>query len=50
MLVVVVVLLLDVKLHIDDPVGAVAVHLANGVWGTLAAGLFATSKSAAGID
>lgn len=49
-LVVVVVLLLDVKLHIDDPVGAVAVHLANGVWGTLAAGLFATSKSAAGID
>ncbi len=49
-LVVVVVLLLDVKLYIDDPVGAVAVHLANGVWGTLAAGLFATSKSAAGID
>ena len=49
-LVVVVVLLLDVKLHIDDPVGAVAVHLANGVWGTLAAGLFATSKSAVGID
>lgn len=49
-LVVVVVLLLDVKLHIDDPVGAVAVHLANGVWGTLAAGLFATSSSAVGID
>ena len=49
-LVVVVVLFLDVKLYIDDPVGAVAVHLANGVWGTLAAGLFATSKSAAGID
>ena len=49
-LVVVVVLLLDVELHIDDPVGAVAVHLANGVWGTLAAGLFATSSSAVGID
>ena len=32
--------LLDLKLHIDDPVGAVAVHLANGVWGTLACGLF----------
>ena len=39
-LVVLVVELLDLKLHIDDPVGAVAVHLANGVWGTIAAGLF----------
>jgi Amt family ammonium transporter len=29
------------KLKIDDPVGAVPVHLANGVWGTLAVGLFA---------
>ena len=28
------------KLHIDDPVGAVPVHLFNGVWGTLAVGLF----------
>lgn len=34
--------LLDHKLHVDDPVGAVAVHLMNGVWGTLAVGLFAT--------
>lgn len=33
-LVVVVVEFLDLKLHIDDPVGAVGVHLANGVWGT----------------
>jgi Amt family ammonium transporter len=33
------VLLLD-KLHIDDPVGAVPVHGLNGVWGTLAVGLF----------
>ncbi|MGN0739596.1 MAG: ammonium transporter [Treponema sp.] len=40
LLVVFVVELLDLKLHIDDPVGAVAVHLANGVWGTLACGLF----------
>lgn len=40
-LVVWVVELLDLKLHIDDPVGAVAVHLANGVWGTIAVGLFA---------
>ncbi|MGN0641919.1 MAG: ammonium transporter [Huintestinicola sp.] len=34
--------LLDYKLHIDDPVGAVAVHMLNGIWGTLAVGLFAT--------
>lgn len=39
-LVVLIVELLDNKLHIDDPVGAVAVHLGNGVWGTLACGLF----------
>ena len=36
--------LLDYKLHIDDPVGAVAVHMMNGIWGTLAVGLFATDK------
>ncbi|MBD2460160.1 ammonium transporter [Oscillatoria sp. FACHB-1407] len=29
------------KLKIDDPVGAISVHLVNGVWGTLAVGLFA---------
>jgi Amt family ammonium transporter len=34
--------------HVDDPVGAVAVHFLNGVWGTLAVGLFAT-KSAPGF-
>ena len=34
--------LVDYKLHIDDPVGAVAVHMMNGIWGTLAVGLFAT--------
>lgn len=39
-LVVVIVELLDLKLHIDDPVGAVAVHLGNGIWGTIACGLF----------
>lgn len=38
----VVVEVLDLKLHIDDPVGAVAVHFGNGIWGTPAVGLFAT--------
>lgn len=33
--------LLDYKLHVDDPVGAVAVHCFNGIWGTIAVGLFA---------
>ena len=36
---------LDYKLHIDDPVGAVAVHCLNGIWGTLAVGLFATNTA-----
>ena len=39
-IVVVVIEFLDLKLHIDDPVGAVGVHFANGIWGTLADGLF----------
>ena len=37
--------LLDYKLHIDDPVGAVAVHCLNGIWGTIAVGLFATDTA-----
>ena len=37
--------LLDHKLHIDDPVGAVAVHCFNGIWGTIAVGLFATDSA-----
>ncbi len=32
------------RLGIDDPVGALAVHLTNGIWGTLAVGLFAVDK------
>lgn len=36
---------LDYKLHIDDPVGAVAVHMLNGIWGTIAVGLFATDTA-----
>ena len=39
----VVVEVIDKKLHIDDPVGAIAVHGANGLWGTIACGLFSTS-------
>ena len=48
-LVVVVVELLDLKLHIDDPVGAVGVHMANGIWGTIAVGLLANPDAPAGL-
>ncbi len=44
-LVVVAVLFFD-KVHLDDPVGALSVHLVNGVFGTLAVGLFADSSAA----
>ncbi|MCR5218387.1 ammonium transporter [Treponema sp.] len=37
--------LLDHILHIDDPVGAVGVHMMNGIWGTIAVGLFATESA-----
>lgn len=40
---------LDYVLRVDDPVGAVAVHCLNGIWGTIAVGLFATT-SAPGND
>ena len=36
---------LDNVLHVDDPVGAVAVHFCNGLWGTIAVGLFATPNA-----
>jgi Amt family ammonium transporter len=39
-LVVASVVFVDRTLRIDDPVGAVSVHLTNGIWGTLALGLF----------
>lgn len=37
----------DNKIHVDDPVGAVAVHMMNGIWGTIAVGLFATKSAPA---
>jgi len=49
-LVVVVVEVLDLKLHVDDPVGAVGVHMANGAWGTLAVGLLANPDAPAGLS
>ena len=36
------------KLKVDDPVGALPVHLVNGIWGTLAVGLFATKAGSVG--
>lgn len=48
-LVVVVVEVLDLKCHIDDPVGAVGVHLANGIWGTIAVGLLSNPDAPAGL-
>ena len=49
-LVVAVVEVLDLKMHIDDPVGAVAVHMANGIWGTIAVGLLANPDAPAGLS
>ena len=49
-LVVVAVEFLDLKLHIDDPVGAVGVHFFNGVWGTIAVGLLANPQAPAGLE
>ncbi len=37
--------ILDMHFHVDDPVGAVAVHCVNGIWGTIAVGLFACNEN-----
>ncbi len=42
-LIVLAVSFVDNKLKLDDPVGAIAVHLVCGVWGTLAVGIFSTN-------
>ncbi len=47
-LVVLSVIFIDQILHIDDPVGAIAVHAVCGVWGTFALGLFAQDKFSPG--
>lgn len=44
-LVVLAVLFLDAKLHLDDPVGATSVHLVCGIWGTLAVGIWGVDGS-----
>ncbi len=49
-LIVVAVEVLDLKLHIDDPVGAVGVHMCNGAWGTIAVGLLANPDAPAGLS
>jgi Amt family ammonium transporter len=38
------------KIRIDDPVGAISVHGANGLWGVLAVGLFADGKYGTGYN
>ncbi len=35
----------DYVIRVDDPVGAIAVHMMNGIWGTIAVGLFATDSA-----
>jgi Amt family ammonium transporter len=41
---------IEIRLKIDDPVGAVAVHAVNGVWGIIALGLFADGTYGDGLN
>jgi Amt family ammonium transporter len=49
-LVVVAAVFIDTKLHIDDPVGASAVHGVNGAWGIISLGLFANGTYGQGLN
>ncbi|WP_342757672.1 ammonium transporter [Kineothrix sedimenti] len=49
-LIVVAVEMIDLKFHVDDPVGAVGVHMVNGIWGTIAVGLFNIYENESGLS
>ena len=48
-IVVIAVEVVDSKLKVDDPVGAIAVHMCNGIWGTIAVGIFSKDEATLGL-